>query len=97
MEKNDSALFDLFNGVRDVVIEKDRNYKSAFDSTLDKYGLVALCIRLTDKLNRLDNMVSHGWLHDSHESLRDTLMDICGYAMLGIRHLDKERAGRVDA
>ena len=50
--------------------------------------MIALLIRLTDKLNRLKTACRH------HESVEDTLLDIAGYAILGlieIRNMEKNR------
>ncbi len=46
-----------------------------------KHGIFGICVRLEDKINRLENL-SKGDKKAMNESLEDTLIDIANYACL---------------
>lgn len=69
---------------------KNKDYDGAFYKTMKKYGLVALCIRLSDKLDRLDSIFKSGSIAVQDESLEDTLKDIAAYAVMGLVELDRQ-------
>lgn len=69
---------------------KNAGYKDSFGQTSNKYGLLAVTLRLTDKLNRLDSLVEA--LKDAdnltdqlynYTTAADTLIDIANYAIMG--------------
>lgn len=72
----------------ETLLAKNKDYGNSFDKTLEKYGLIALAIRLDDKLSRLASLIKSGTQEVKDESLKDTLQDIAGYAILGMRYLD---------
>lgn len=78
------------DNLAETLSAKNKDYGNSFDKTLDKYGLVALAIRLDDKLSRLTSLTKGETQHVKDESLKDTLQDIAGYAILGVRYLDHE-------
>lgn len=53
---------------------------------MDEYGLIALAIRLSDKLSRLKQL-SKTEQQVMDESIQDTLIDISNYADMGIMWL----------
>ena len=54
---------------------------------MDEDGLLVLKIRLSDKLNRVSSLIKKGELKENDESLEDTLLDMAGYAILGLKYL----------
>ena len=73
----------------DMLVRKNEDYG---DSNLLRYGLFGICVRLSDKVARLENMVFKAPAVD--ETLEDTLKDIAGYAVNAIRLLREKRLGR---
>ena len=55
--------------------------------SVDKFGLVVIPIRLSDKFNRVCQLIKHGKLSENDESLEDTLLDMAGYSILGLKYL----------
>lgn len=67
--------------------EKNDAYGDSFTESVDKFGLVVMPIRLSDKFNRICQLISHGKLSENDESLQDTLLDMAGYSILGLKYL----------
>ena len=66
---------------------KNADYGGAFYNTMGKFGIVALLIRLDDKLSRLISVVKNGRNEITDESIEDTLKDLASYAIMGLEHL----------
>ena len=49
-----------------------------------KFSLTGLCIRLTDKISRLKNLLSNGKNYVKGESIEDTYIDIANYGIIGL-------------
>jgi hypothetical protein len=70
-----------------ILIRKQMDYGPR--NIMDAPGgpLVGLTVRLSDKLARLRNLIENG-NGSQFESLRDTLLDISNYGLIGIMVLD---------
>ena len=69
-----------------LVLEKNADYGDAWQ----KHGLAGVLVRISDKALRLQNLEGKEALVVD-EKVDDTLMDIAGYALLGLL---KERSKR---
>ena len=49
-----------------------------------KFSLTGLCIRLTDKISRLKNLLINGKNYDKGEGMEDTFIDIANYGIIGL-------------
>lgn len=49
-----------------------------------KFSLTGLCIRMTDKISRLRNLIVHGKNYVSGETMEDTFLDIANYGIIGL-------------
>lgn len=78
----------LAKDVINLVLQKNADYADAWQ----KQGMPGVCVRLSDKLCRVSNILGKEKL-EVPESLKDTLMDIIGYAFLGLLYL-KDREER---
>ena len=54
------------------------------DEADKKFSLIGLCIRLTDKISRLKNLLSNGKNYVKGESMEDTFIDIANYGIIGL-------------
>ena len=54
------------------------------DEADKKFSLTGLCIRLTDKISRLKNLLSNGKNYVKGESMEDTFIDIANYGIIGL-------------
>lgn len=67
--------------------QKNQAYGDSFTKSLDEDGLLVLKIRLGDKFNRVSSLIKKGKLKENDESLEDTLLDLAGYSILGLKYL----------
>lgn len=79
--------------IEDILLEKTElyykknvDYGNSFEELMNEYGLIALAIRLSDKLNRLKQLEKFEQ-KVMDESIQDTLIDISNYADMGIMWL----------
>lgn len=78
------------NGLKDLLIEKNQKYGNSFFKTADEYGKTVLVLRIDDKLNRLKQLILHNESDDMQgESVKDTLIDLAGYAVLAKLYLER--------
>tara|TARA_Y100000592_G_C5415768_1_gene290538 strand:+ start:510 stop:932 length:423 start_codon:yes stop_codon:yes gene_type:complete len=49
-----------------------------------KFSLTGLCIRLTDKISRLKNLLTNGRNYVKGEGMEDTFIDIANYGIIGM-------------
>lgn len=49
-----------------------------------KFSLTGLCIRLTDKISRLKNLLANGKNYVKGEGMEDTFIDIANYGIIGL-------------
>lgn len=79
--------------------EKNADYGDSFSKTRAKYG-DAILIRLTDKLNRLEELLLSGRTPCVvNESIDDTLADLANYCILELveRRADEQAAAALAA
>lgn len=71
----------------EILQEKNDAYGDSFTKSVDEDGLLVLKIRLGDKFNRVSSLIKKGELKENDESLEDTLLDMAGYSILGLKWL----------
>lgn len=76
--------------VKATLIRKNRDYGDSFAKQFAKYGVLSGLIRMDDKMRRLENLVG-GAEQNVDESIEDTLLDLCGYSLLTLIELRKQR------
>ena len=67
---------------------KNQKYGDSFGLSVRKYGLIAALTRLSDKWNRIENLMLHNDNGTADESLRDTLIDMANYCLMTIIELE---------
>lgn len=88
-EMTKESIDGIFDGMSDLLVKKNADYKGAsFD-----LGLNGNMVHLWDKVRRYRNMVENSMQgkEPNFESIRDTLHDIIGYAVIGIHILDAQK------
>ena len=83
----DNKFSEYTNHLADVLNQKNQAYGDSFTKSVDKYGLPVIGIRLSDKYNRIEHLITHHELKENDESLEDTLLDMAGYSILGLKWL----------
>ena len=84
-----NPFLEYTNYLADVLQQKNLAYGDSFGKSLDEDGLLVLKIRLGDKFNRISSLIKRGELKENDESLEDTLLDLAGYSILGLKWLKK--------
>ena len=69
--------------------KKNHDYGNSFDKLVDKYGDVAMSIRVSDKLSRVKQL-ARGEKATVKESIEDSLTDTLGYLLLIVNYAEKE-------
>lgn len=74
-----------------ILAKKDEDYGESFHRLFLQEGLAAPRIRLGDKYNRFCTLTRKNDAERKvkNESIRDTLLDMAGYAILTISELDR--------
>ncbi|KRL88676.1 nucleotide modification associated domain-containing protein [Lactobacillus kalixensis] len=71
----------------DTLLSKNKAYGDSFTKSIDKYGLPVIGIRLSDKYNRIEHLITNNEFKENDESLADTLLDTAGYSILALKYL----------
>lgn len=74
----------------EVLIAKNKDYGNSVQEQFQEYGEASLLIRLDDKLRRLKQLNRTQKTHVKDESKRDTMLDLAGYAILGLLCLSSD-------
>lgn len=72
----------------DTFSKKNHDYGNSFEQSMNKYGLIASVIRLGDKMNRFENLLTV-INQVEEESIKDTLYDMANYVIMTIMWLEK--------
>lgn len=83
--------------LNEIYDKKNHDYGDSFHKTYEQWGVAAIGIRLSDKLNRFVNLAKGAERQVDDESMIDTLNDLANYAMMsrmeieGVPDGEKER------
>jgi hypothetical protein len=84
---NRESIEKITSEITEILLKKNQDYGGAsFD-----LGLNGNMVHLWDKIKRYKSLISCNNKEPNFESLRDTLNDIIGYAIIGIHILDDEK------
>lgn len=70
---------------------KNHDYGDSFGRTFRDYGMIMVCVRLDDKMNRLRTITTENAMV-ADETIEDTLMDLANYAIMALieKRMEKE-------
>lgn len=71
----------------EVLRKKNQAYGDSFTKSIDTYGLSVIGVRLSDKYNRVEHLITNGEMRENDENLKDTLLDMAGYSILALKYL----------
>lgn len=69
---------------------KNKAYGNSFSETYNKLGIISAVTRISDKYNRLCNLVKNPDIDNLGESLEDTLRDMASYCIMAVMEFNKE-------
>lgn len=75
----------------ETLLEKNQAYGDSFTKSVDRYGLSVIGVRLSDKYNRIEHLITNHELKENDESLEDTLLDLAGYSILALKYLKEHK------
>ena len=94
---NEKTMREQYDGQYKTFCKKNSDYGNSFEESLDKHGIVASIVRMSDKMNRLEALTDDSRTQQvGSESLLDTLEDLSNYAAItacwlkGVRAEDGE-------
>lgn len=71
---------------------KNKDYGDSFAQTFDKYGPMATCLRIEDKMSRFHQLAVNGSEQEVlDESVEDSLIDAANYAIMTVIELRRKR------
>ena len=86
---------DITIALRKLYEAKNRDYNDSFGQSFAKWGLPMSCIRLGDKLNRLESFAQDKKMFVKDESVKDTLMDLANYAIMTLVEMELDQKEKV--
>lgn len=90
-QKKVNAFEDVTINLRNLYDAKNRDYGDSFGQSFQKWGLPMSCIRLGDKLNRLESFAQKKDMQVDDESMEDTLMDMANYAIMTLVEMNMRK------
>lgn len=82
---------ELCKELMDLYELKNLKYGNSFEATFEDYGPISLLIRLEDKISRARNLLKNSSIDPGDESIRDTLLDLANYTIMGLIELDRAK------
>ena len=87
---------DYFNEIleemKEVHRKKNADYGNNFHKRYERWGFLTALLRLSDKMERLENIYDKGEIEVKDESVEDTLLDLANYAVMTIVELKNNKA-----
>ena len=75
-----------------VYEQKNKKYGDSFGISIHKYGLISALTRISDKFNRLEQLIlNHEDGSDTDERLEDTLLDMANYCIMTAMELKNKK------
>lgn len=94
-QKKVNAFEDVTIALRNLYEAKNRDYNDSFGKSFEKWGLPMSCIRLGDKLSRLESFAQNRKMFVEDESVKDTLMDLANYAIMTLVEMQVESEKKI--
>lgn len=86
---------DMCDFMHDLYVKKNADYGDSFAKLRARYPM-AICIRLFDKLSRLDTLIGGQEQQVKDENINDTLIDIANYCIMELveKEIDQQRESK---
>lgn len=88
-EKSEVARFrDIADEMAKTYEKKNADYNDSFNISVRKYGNIAALTRISDKFNRIENLILNGNAQVKDESLLDSLKDLACYCVMTVMAIE---------
>ncbi len=78
----EERIRNVLENMGDIFTVKNKKYGNSFENSLDKYGMIAALTRISDKFNRIENLILTNDEGTDDESVIDTLVDMANYCVM---------------
>ena len=78
--------------LNEIYKQKNAAYGDSFSETFKKLGIISAVTRITDKHNRIVNLVGNKDVDMGDESVRDTLLDMANYCIMTVMEMDEKQS-----
>lgn len=85
MQDRETYLAKVCEDLANLRVAKNNDYGSAYT----RHGLTGIVIRMWDKYARLENLTLHKTTAMVKETVKDTLLDLVNYGLLGLWELEQ--------
>ena len=82
-------FIDITTNMAKTYAAKNHDYGNSFEQSCDKFGIIASVVRLGDKMNRIESLVTKK-AEVKDESIKDTLLDLANYAIMTVMWLNQQ-------
>lgn len=79
---------DICEKLNETYKQKNAAYGDSFGISVQKYGMISALTRMSDKWNRLENLILHPEQDSGDEKLADTLLDLANYCIMSFMELE---------
>lgn len=91
---NEKSVRETLVNMDKTFVVKNQKYGNSFEVSLDKYGIIAALTRISDKFNRVENLILNNDAGTEDETLLDTLIDMANYCVMTAAYI--KNGGAVD-
>lgn len=85
---------EIINELYETYKKKNADYGNSFADTIEEFGFIPAVARISDKVNRMKNIVKGQKMNVKDESFRDALMDTANYCIMTIMEIDNDNDDR---
>ena len=82
---------DIVKEMSEIHKRKNADYGNNFHKRYEKWGFLTALLRLSDKMERLEDIYEKGEIQVKDESVEDTLIDLANYAVMTAVELRNEK------
>lgn len=78
----------IVNEMAKTYENKNSDYGDSFGISVRKYGLISALTRISDKFNRIENLILNGNAQVKDENLLDSLKDLACYCVMTVMAIE---------
>ena len=86
---NVKSFMNITTDMAKTYAAKNHDYGNSFEQSCNKFGIIASVVRLGDKMNRIESLVTKK-AEVKDESIKDTLLDLANYAIMTVMWLNQQ-------
>ena len=86
----------IANDMVELYARKNKDYGDSFTKSVEKYGMISALTRISDKFNRIENLILNGEGEVKDETLIDSLTDLASYSVMTVIALRDKKIAPID-